>query len=126
MLRRVRGAGVRIVLLSDIHFDLRTLLARQGIADLIDEFVLSFENGLVKPDPAIFALALHRLGTPPEQTLMVGDSPIHDGGAAGVGITTLILPRPSMSENMPRLTPMLALLGLASNPEPAQRSRTRT
>ena len=63
VLRRLRRAGLRIVLLSDVHFGLRILLARPGIGDLIDDFVLSFENGLVKPDPAIFALALQRLGT---------------------------------------------------------------
>ena len=70
VLRRLRTAGPRIVVLSDIHFNLRTLLARHGIADLVDDFVLSFENGVVKPDPAIFALALQRLGTSPNKHLL--------------------------------------------------------
>jgi FMN phosphatase YigB (HAD superfamily) len=42
-----RGAGVVIV--SDIHFDLRPEFTAQGLAPLIHGFVLSFEHGVQKP-----------------------------------------------------------------------------
>jgi FMN phosphatase YigB (HAD superfamily) len=54
--------------------------------------VLSFEHGCQKPDPRMFLTALHLLGVDAHRTLMVGDRASHDGGAAEVGITTLILP----------------------------------
>jgi FMN phosphatase YigB (HAD superfamily) len=42
----------------------------------------------------MFTLALDVLEVGPEDALMVGDRPSHDGGAAAAGITTLILPAP--------------------------------
>jgi FMN phosphatase YigB (HAD superfamily) len=94
----LHAAGVSIGILSDIHFDLRASFARhrtkdgRAWTDLIEVWVLSYEVGLVKPDPAIFAVALERFGVPAEDVLMVGDRGPWDGGAAAVGITTLLLP----------------------------------
>ena len=86
--------------MSDIHFDLRADLAQQGIADLIDAYVLSYEHGFQKPDPRIFELALDAVGAQPEEALMIGDRASHDGGAVSAGIPTLLLPAPQ--ELVPR------------------------
>ncbi|MFD1148457.1 HAD family hydrolase [Saccharothrix hoggarensis] len=87
-LRELRAHGVRIGVLSDIHFDIRP-----AFADLpVDSFVLSFEHGVVKPDPAIFRLALDELGTEPGETLMVGDRSTHDGAGVEAGLPTLLVP----------------------------------
>jgi HAD superfamily hydrolase (TIGR01509 family) len=94
VLRGVRAHGAAIAIVSDFHVDLRPVLAAHGIADLVDACVLSFEHGIQKPDARMFTLALDALGVPPEHALMVGDRASHDGGAADVGIATLILPRP--------------------------------
>jgi FMN phosphatase YigB (HAD superfamily) len=67
---------------SNIAFDLRP--AFDGVGS-VDDFVLSFEVGAVKPDPAIFQAALDRLGVPADRTLMVGDSDEADGGARALG-----------------------------------------
>jgi len=40
----------------------------------------------------MFTLALDAVGVQPDEALMVGDRASHDGGAAAVGIATLILP----------------------------------
>jgi FMN phosphatase YigB (HAD superfamily) len=53
---------------------------------------LSFEHGIQKPHPRLFQIALDQLGVTPRETLMVGDRAARDGGAASVGIATLILP----------------------------------
>ncbi|OKI30398.1 hypothetical protein A6A25_29400 [Saccharothrix sp. CB00851] len=87
-LRGLRAAGVRIGVLSDIHFDIRP-----AFGDLpVDSFVLSFEHGVVKPDPAIFRIALDELGTAPGETLMVGDRSTHDGAGVEAGLPTLLVP----------------------------------
>lgn len=93
VLRALAGGGYRIGVLSDIHFDLRPVFAAAGMNDVVDAFVLSYEHGVQKPDPAIFRLALDALGTAPEETLMVGDRASHDGAAVEVGMPTLLLPR---------------------------------
>ncbi|MFI9506159.1 HAD family hydrolase [Nocardia sp. NPDC052566] len=86
--------GYRIGILSNIHFDIRDCFKQAQLLDVIDEFVLSNEEGIQKPDPAIFRLILDRLDTPAEQTLMVGDRSNRDGVAAdpGVRMPTLLVP----------------------------------
>jgi HAD superfamily hydrolase (TIGR01549 family) len=83
---------IKIAVISDIHFDLRPEFEDHGLSEYVDEFVLSFEHGIQKPDPAIFRLALDALQVRPTEALMVGDRPSHDGGAVAVGIPTLLLP----------------------------------
>ena len=53
--------------------------------EFVDEFVLSFEVGAVKPDAAIFETALARLGVEAAHAVMVGDSDEADGGARAIG-----------------------------------------
>ncbi|BBX18810.1 hydrolase [Mycolicibacterium duvalii] len=77
--------GIKTAVVSNIAFDVRPAFHALGVADAVDEFVLSFEVGVVKPDPAIFRTALERLGVPPHRALMVGDSDEADGGARSVG-----------------------------------------
>ncbi len=110
VLKALHEAGVGVVVISDIHLDLRPLLARQGVGDLIDGYALSFEEGVEKPDPRLFGVALSRLGTRADRTLMVGDLAAKDGGAANIGITTLILPRRSAHPDRPRLDPVLRIV----------------
>ena len=84
--------GCKIGVLSNIHFDIRPMFAEAQLLDSIDTFVLSGEQGIQKPDPAIFRLALDLLGTRAGQTLMVGDRPSRDGVAIEVGMPTLLVP----------------------------------
>jgi HAD superfamily hydrolase (TIGR01509 family) len=104
-LRKLHEDGVRIGVLSDIHFDLRP--AFDGLP--VDSFVLSFEHGLAKPDPAIFRLALDELGAAPEETLMVGDRSTHDGAGVEAGMPTLLVP-PLRNVDDARLHLVTALL----------------
>jgi FMN phosphatase YigB (HAD superfamily) len=93
VLRALKARGLRVVLLSNIGMDVRDHLRATGLADVLDDVVLSYEVGLVKPDPGIFVRALERLARPAEQALMVGDSAFADVGGTAIGIRTLILPR---------------------------------
>lgn len=89
----LRQRGIKTAVVSNIAFDLRP--AFDGVGD-VDEFVLSFEVGAVKPDPAIFQTALDRLGVAAERTLMVGDSDEADGGARALGCSfALVDPLPT-------------------------------
>jgi HAD superfamily hydrolase (TIGR01509 family) len=93
VLRELRARGLRIVVLSNIGLDIRDRLNHIGVSDLIDGVVLSYEVGMVKPEPGIFTHALEILDLPASQALMVGDSWRDDVGGAALGIRTLILPR---------------------------------
>jgi FMN phosphatase YigB (HAD superfamily) len=91
-LAELHTRGLRICILSDIHFDLRPEFEAGGLSRYVDGFVLSFEHGTQKPDAEMFELALGVVGAAPGQTLMVGDDAFRDGGAAALGIATLLLP----------------------------------
>jgi len=72
-------------------FGAGTVIASRGLLSIltnwfdVDAFVLSFEEGVVKPDKEIFAIACERIGVDPAETLMVGDSEEADGGARALG-----------------------------------------
>ncbi|AKS35958.1 HAD family hydrolase [Mycolicibacterium goodii] len=96
VLKSLKRQGVRTAVVSNIAFDVRPAFTALGIDDDVDEFVLSYEVGAVKPDAAIFTTALQRLGVAPEDALMVGDSEEADGGASAVGCAfALVDPLPT-------------------------------
>lgn len=82
-LRRVKAAGLPVGVLSNIAWDIRPTFAHHGVS--ADAYVLSFEEGVVKPDPKIFAIACERIGVAPADVLMVGDSAEADGAATALG-----------------------------------------
>jgi HAD superfamily hydrolase (TIGR01509 family) len=90
-MRTLHEAGIKVGVVSNIGFDIRPHFAAWGLAGLVDAFVLSYEVGRCKPDPAIFLRACGMLGTEPERTLMVGDTPA-DAGAVRAGCAALVLP----------------------------------
>ena len=83
--KNLRAQGIRTAVVSNIAFDVRPAFAAIGAAEHVDAFVLSFEVGAIKPDPAIFTAALDLLGVAAQDALMVGDSEEADGGARTVG-----------------------------------------
>lgn len=58
-----------------------------ALAPFVDALIASEDVGVSKPDPAIFHIALDRVGVTSEEAVMVGDSWANDiAGAAGAGI----------------------------------------
>jgi len=84
------ASGLRIGVISDIHVDIRPAFAAAGIP--VDVVTLSFEQGVQKPDPAMFLRTLAALDVRAGEALMVGDRSRPDGAAVELGITTLLLP----------------------------------
>ena len=113
VLRGLGDSSVRVAVISDIHVDLHTHAAMNEIDDYVDEWILSCEHGIQKPDLAFFQLALDALGVSPANALMVGDRASHDGAAAELGIDTLILPARSepSAVRSDRLDVVLRLVG---------------
>ncbi|MEU6643225.1 HAD-IA family hydrolase [Saccharomonospora sp. NPDC046836] len=105
VLKAATAKGLRVGVLSNIAFDIRPAFTQHGFDTYVDEFVLSFEVGAIKPDPAIFRLLLDRLGVAPEQALMVGDHEQADGGARELGCAfALVEPLPTTERTDALLT----------------------
>jgi HAD superfamily hydrolase (TIGR01509 family) len=98
VLRRLHEAGVKIAVISNIAFDIRPAFERHGLTRHVDEFLLSYLEGVIKPDPKLFLQACERLGVAPEEALMIGDSEEADGGAAAVGCQVAIVDAVPTSE----------------------------
>ncbi|HEV7757086.1 MAG TPA: HAD family phosphatase [Mycobacteriales bacterium] len=78
-----RTRGIRTALLSNswgLDYD------RTGWDELFDAVVISGEEGLRKPEPAIYRLAADRLGLAPAECVFVDDLAPNVRGAAQVGM----------------------------------------
>lgn len=91
VLGALRRLGVPVAVVSNIGWDLRPVFREYGVFGEAAHFVLSFEHEVQKPDPRIFRIACEALGTAPEDTLMVGDDRVADGGAAALGCSVLLV-----------------------------------
>jgi putative hydrolase of the HAD superfamily len=93
-LKRMRGAGLRLVVVSNWDVSLHDRLAETGLARLVDGAIASAELGVAKPAPAIFAHALTMAGVPASEALHAGDSPREDvEGARAAGVEPVLLAR---------------------------------
>ena len=88
--REARAAGVRVAVLSNSlgrePFDPYAPYHLRGNFDAV---VLSAEHGIRKPDPAIFKLALDRLGLPPGQCVFADDTEENLLPAYQIGIAVI-------------------------------------
>lgn len=65
----------------------RPKIERFQLVEYLDLLIVSEEVGVAKPDPAIFMLALERIGVAATESLFVGDSPEYDlRGAEAAGM----------------------------------------
>ncbi|MEJ2865094.1 HAD family hydrolase [Actinomycetospora flava] len=90
-LQALADRGVPVGVVSDIGWDIRGHARAAGLDGLVGTWVLSCEEGLEKPAPELFRTACARLGVDPRRTLMVGDNPRRDGGAAAAGLRAFVL-----------------------------------
>lgn len=96
VLGKLAALSIPVAVLSNIAFDIRPAFEALGVAHHVREFVLSFEIGVVKPQPDIFRHAVRALGADASRTLMVGDSEEADGAAREIGCSfALVDPVPT-------------------------------
>ena len=97
----LRAAGRALAIVSNWDVSLHAVLEQTGLAGRVDAVVTSAEVGVAKPDPAIFRIALERLGgLRPTDALHVGDDPASDlAGARAAGIPVLLVDRASRGDD---------------------------
>jgi len=89
-------------------------LRHLGMAELVDALITSEEAGVLKPDPAIYHLALARLGSTPAQAVMVGDNWLADVvGARAAGIRPVWLNRLGVARPLAAVAELTSLEPLA-------------
>jgi putative hydrolase of the HAD superfamily len=92
VLRRLRGRGLRVGIVSNWHEGLHRIVSEIGLLEMVDFVVCSADVGFRKPHPAIFHAALRECGATASSVVHVGDTWAEDVvGAQGVGITAVHL-----------------------------------
>ena len=109
VLRQLHARGTKVGVVSNVPAPLRPVFQRHGLDAYVQGYTESYRHGREKPDPELFRIACRQLDVPPAAALMVGDSPLTDGGAVEAGLTTLLLPSVAPGEPR-RLERVLALL----------------
>jgi putative hydrolase of the HAD superfamily len=84
--RGLRARGIDLAVVSNWDIGLAEQLGRLGVDSLFTAIVTTAEAGAAKPDPAVFRLALERLGVEPGRALHVGDEPEDEQGAVAAGM----------------------------------------
>jgi putative hydrolase of the HAD superfamily len=93
-LARFRALGLRLVVVSNANGTVRAKLARLGLAPHFDLVVDSQEEGVEKPDPRLFEVALARAEARPAATLHVGDLyEVDVVGARAAGLQAALVDR---------------------------------
>jgi HAD superfamily hydrolase (TIGR01509 family) len=118
VLDALRARGFRLGVVSNADGRVEADLARSGLGARFATIVDSHVVGVEKPDPAIFRIALARLGAAPETTLYVGDVFAIDVlGARRAGLAAALIdplgryPGPIDCPRIRGLAELLELLG---------------
>jgi len=115
VLDRLDEAGLVLGVVSNFEEWLEQLLEELGVLSRFDVRVISGVEGMEKPDPRIFRLALERAGVDPDVSVYVGDDPVMDiAPATAVGMLPVLIDR---RERFPdaeglRVTSMVELPGV--------------
>jgi HAD superfamily hydrolase (TIGR01493 family) len=110
VLEGLQRRGVRVGVISNIGWDPRPVFRAHGLDAAVDAYVLSYEHGIQKPDPALFRIACDALGTDPHDVLMVGDDRTADAGAAAIGCAVHFVDHLPVDHRPDGLRPLLARL----------------
>ncbi|MCL4263527.1 MAG: HAD family phosphatase [Anaerolineae bacterium] len=92
LVEMIRGLRTfyQTALISNAFDDLRDVLTNQfAIADAFDVIVISAEEGIMKPDPRLYHIALERLGCRPQEAIFIDDFAHNIEGAQAVGLHTI-------------------------------------
>src|SRR5205814_6821967 len=85
-LARALRRRYKLSVLSNADATLRARLERDGLSALFHDIVVSAEVGMAKPEPAVFRLAVERLGVAPSECVFVDDWDKNVDAAREVGM----------------------------------------
>jgi putative hydrolase of the HAD superfamily len=112
---QLRRAGYRLGLISNFEGWLEEVLVEEKAGDMFDVKVISGVEGVEKPDPLIYRLAISRADVEPGECVHVGDSIANDlEPAASVGMKVVMMDRSDSFPDIafPRIARLDELPGL--------------
>ncbi|MDQ4006388.1 MAG: HAD-IA family hydrolase [Actinomycetota bacterium] len=107
VLERLRKTDLKLGLISNFEDWLEQLLEILEVGHFFDITVISGVEGVEKPDPRIFQVALDRAGVSAGEAAYVGDNPVFDAEPAReLGMTAVLIDRRGRHPDVdvPRIT----------------------
>ena len=87
---RLRGAGLRLGLLSNFSLELRLLLAKQDLLRRFDHIAISAEIGVMKPHAAAYRVILDMLEVPAPACIFIDDQTTNVEAAQALGLHGIV------------------------------------
>ncbi|WP_406315107.1 HAD-IA family hydrolase [Streptosporangium sp. NBC_01639] len=101
---QARQAGLRVALLSNSYGrDPYDPYTATGVWDLFDHHVISEVEGIAKPDPRIYEVALERMGLTAGECVFVDDTAANLPPAQTLGISTVLADGPGTAHRVAAL-----------------------
>ena len=73
LLQELKKRGIKVGLITNTFSDERDLIRKSKLFPLFDATRISYEEGVLKPDPHMYLSIMEELGVKPEECLYVGD-----------------------------------------------------
>ena len=90
LLQTLRKKGLKTGLITNTFSDERDMILSSPLYPFFDAAMISYEQGLSKPDPEIYKRALQSLNVTPQECLYVGDGGSHElTGARSLGMQAI-------------------------------------
>ena len=90
LLKTLREKGYKVGLITNTFSDERDMILASPLYPLFDAAMISYEQGLLKPDPEIYRRAMQALDVTAEECLYVGDGGSHElDGARALGMQAI-------------------------------------
>jgi putative hydrolase of the HAD superfamily len=112
-LSALKARGLTLVVVSNANGTLRTHMDRVGLSQWFDCVIDSCDEGVEKPDPRIFEIALARVNADPKTTIHVGDLyQVDVVGARAAGLRGILLDETNLhpDADCPRLRSLTELV----------------
>jgi putative hydrolase of the HAD superfamily len=117
LLQTLRSRGYQLGVLSNWDRRLHSVLRETGLAELVDQIVVSADFGIEKPDTGIFRVAERAMGQPAGACLHVGDSRHHDlTGACHAGWIGILVRNDTDPVELPAIGQLTDLAPLLPGP----------
>ena len=78
LLKTLHEKGLKVGLITNTFSDERNMIRNSPLYPLFDAAMISYEQGLLKPDPEIYCRAMQALDVTAEECLYVGDGGSHE------------------------------------------------
>ncbi|MBP5416813.1 MAG: HAD-IA family hydrolase [Clostridiales bacterium] len=73
LLEELRRRGIKVGLITNTFSDERDLIRSSKLFPLFDATRISYEEGVLKPDPSMYSSIMEELGVTPDECIYVGD-----------------------------------------------------